>query len=66
MKAKLIEEAEELADANTPAEIIHEVADVIYFALVAAARGEVQLSDVEKCLDDRALKVIRRPGDAKQ
>ena len=66
LKSKLIEEAEELAEANTPAEIIHEVADVIYFALVAAARGEVKLSDVEKCLDDRALKVIRRPGDAKR
>ena len=66
LRAKLIEEAEELADAKTDTEVIHEVADVIYFALVAAARGEISLSDVERCLDDRALKVIRRPGDAKR
>ena len=65
LRAKLLEEAGELADAHTPAEVAAEAADVIYFALVALARTGVPLSAVEAELDRRALKVSRRPGDAK-
>jgi len=65
LRAKLLEEAAELADARTPEHVAAEVADVVYFALVAMARAGVPLSQVEAVLDARALKVRRRAGDAK-
>ncbi len=65
LRAKLLEEAGELAVAQTPADVVHEAADVLYFALVALARGGGSLEDVEALLDRRALRVSRRPGDAK-
>lgn len=65
LAAKLKEEAGELAAAGTPADTAAEAADVIYFTLVAMARAGVPLSAVEAELDRRALKVTRRPGDAK-
>ncbi len=65
LRAKLIEEAGELADADTPDAVAWEAADVVYFALVAAARAGVDISQVESVLDRRALKVTRRKGDAK-
>ena len=66
LRAKLIEEAGELADATTPAHVVEEAADVVYFALVALAQSGGALSDVDKALDRRALRVSRRPGNAKQ
>ena len=39
LRAKLVEEANELADAKTKDEVMGETADVIYFALVAAAKA---------------------------
>ena len=66
LRSKLIEEAKELAEAVDTDDVIHETADVIYFALVAAARGEVRLSEIGLCLDDRALRITRRPGNAKE
>lgn len=65
LKAKLVEEAGELAAAVTREEVTHEAADVIYFAMVAMARAGVTVEDVSAALDRRALKVSRRPGDAK-
>jgi len=65
LRAKLLEEAAELAAAATPAEVAHEAADVLYFAFTALARAGVSLADVEAVLDRRALKVSRRPGLAK-
>lgn len=65
LRAKLLEEAGELADAAGSDAIAGEVADVIYFALVAAARGGVPLADVERLLEQRSLRVTRRRGDAK-
>lgn len=65
LRAKLLEEAAELAAARTPAEITHEAADILYFALVALARAGVPLAEVEAELDRRALKISRRPGNAK-
>lgn len=58
--AKLREEADELAEAATRAEVVHEAADVLYFTLVQLARHEVDLAEVERALDRRALKVTRR------
>jgi phosphoribosyl-ATP pyrophosphohydrolase len=66
LRAKLLEEARELAEADAPADVRHEAADVLYFTLVALARAGVPLDEVERELDRRARKVSRRPGDAKQ
>lgn len=63
--SKLREEAAELAAAGTPAEVAHEAADVVYFALVTAARAGVDLGEIERELDRRSMKITRRPGDAK-
>lgn len=65
LRAKLAEEAGELASARTADEVAWEAADVLYFAMVAAVRAGVPLAAVEAELDRRALKVSRRPGNAK-
>ena len=66
LAAKLAEEAGELAAAETPNQVAHEAADVLYFTLVALAKAGVPLEDVAAELDRRALKVTRRTGDAKE
>jgi phosphoribosyl-ATP pyrophosphohydrolase len=66
LRAKLLEEAAELADASGHDAAAREVADVIYFALVAAARSNVSLAQVEQILEQRMLRVTRRPGNAKK
>jgi phosphoribosyl-ATP pyrophosphohydrolase len=65
LAAKLAEEAGELAEAEGPAAATHEAADLIYFACVALVRAGVPLDEVERELDRRALRVSRRPGNAK-
>ncbi|MFO8074000.1 MAG: phosphoribosyl-ATP diphosphatase [Polyangia bacterium] len=65
LRAKLLEEAEELAEAGNRDEAICEAADVVYFAAVAMARAGVGWDDVEAELDRRALRITRRPGEAK-
>ena len=65
LEAKLIEEAEELAQAQNASETIWESADLLYFTLVAAASKGVGLEEIVAELDRRALKVTRRGGDAK-
>ena len=65
LRAKLVEEAGELADAKEPSHVTAEAADLAYFSLVALARAGVPLGDVDAALDRRARKVTRRKGDAK-
>ncbi len=65
LRAKIMEEAEELCDAKTKDEIAFEAADVIYFALTKAVSAGVSLSDIERNLDAKSVKVKRRQGDAK-
>ena len=65
LKAKLVEEAIELAEAETKEHVAQEAADLIYFAMVACTRAGVSVADVEKVLDRRHLKVKRRPGNIK-
>lgn len=65
LHAKIREEAEELCESETKEEITWEAADVLYFTLVKCAKAGVSLSDIEKVLDQRSLKVRRRPGNAK-
>lgn len=66
LRHKLLEEAQELAEAAEPDHVAAEAADLIYFALVAAVKGGASLADVERHLDHRALKLTRRPGHAKE
>jgi phosphoribosyl-AMP cyclohydrolase / phosphoribosyl-ATP pyrophosphohydrolase len=58
--AKLREEAAELAAAKERDHVVHEAADVLYFTLATLARHGVELAEVERALDRRALKVSRR------
>lgn len=62
---KLVEEARELAAAQGTDDVAWEAADVLYFTLVALARGDVGLHRVVEELDQRNRKVTRRRGDAK-
>jgi len=61
LAAKLREEADELAQAETPADVVREAADVIYMALVALQRGGGALADVRAELARRHRAVNRRP-----
>lgn len=65
LRAKIMEEAEELCDAKTPQEVAFEAADLIYFALTKAVGAGVSLADIERSLDAKSWKVKRRTGDAK-
>ncbi|KAI2614942.1 histidine biosynthesis trifunctional-protein [Hypoxylon sp. NC1633] len=65
LRAKIMEEAEELCNAQTPDEVAFEAADLIYFALTKAISAGVSLSDIDKNLDAKSMKVSRRPGNAK-
>ncbi|OBT90288.1 histidinol dehydrogenase [Pseudogymnoascus sp. 03VT05] len=65
LRAKIMEEAEELCDAKTKKEIAFEAADLIYFALTKAVAAGVTLADIETSLDAKSVKVKRRQGDAK-
>lgn len=65
LRAKLLEEARELAQARGTDQVLWEAADVFYFTLVALARAGVPLADVEAELDRRSKKIVRRKGDAK-
>ena len=58
--AKLREEADELARAETRDEVVWEAADVLYFTLARLAAEGIELAEVEAHLDRRALKVTRR------
>jgi phosphoribosyl-ATP pyrophosphohydrolase/phosphoribosyl-AMP cyclohydrolase len=71
LAAKLREEAAELAEvvrasrATSEREVVAEAADVVYFVLVALARAGVPLESLTSELDRRALRISRRPGNAK-
>lgn len=65
LMSKLREEAGELAEAVDKDHVAAEAADLLYFWSVALSRAGVSLEDVEDVLDIRALKISRRPGDAK-
>lgn len=63
--AKLREEAEELAAAETADHVVEEAADVLYFTAVRLAGAGRSLDDVQRVLDARRRRVTRRRGDAK-
>ncbi len=63
--AKITEEAAEFVEADDPAHLAEEAADLLYFMTVRLQQAGVALTSVENILDKRALKVTRRPGNAK-
>lgn len=66
--AKLKEELDELIEAGkdkNQAEVAWEAADLLYFVMVWCIKNGVRLSDIERNLDIKSLKVTRRKGDAK-
>ncbi|OMP82373.1 Histidine biosynthesis trifunctional protein, partial [Diplodia seriata] len=65
LKAKIMEEAQELVEAKTKEEVSFEAADLFYFALTKCVAAGVSLEDVEKNLDAKSVKIKRRTGDAK-
>ena len=65
LRDKLVEEAQELSEANEKQHVAEELADVLYFAFVKAAKAGVSIDDAVVELDKRARKVTRRKGDSK-
>ena len=63
--AKLLEEAGELAAARGRADVVHEAADLLYFAAVAMQRAGASFADVDRELELRSRRITRRPGAAK-
>ncbi len=66
LASKLVEEARELAEAEGPARVAEEAADLLYFSLVRMRAEGVELAAVESVLDRRALRLSRRGGDRKE
>lgn len=60
-----MEEAEELCQASSKEDVASEAADLLYFALTKCTAASVSLTDIERNLDLKNLKVKRRKGDAK-
>mmetsp|Transcript_40317 Transcript_40317/g.78852 ORF Transcript_40317/g.78852 Transcript_40317/m.78852 type:complete len:458 (-) Transcript_40317:51-1424(-) len=65
LRDKLVEEAQELAEATEREDVAGELADVLYFAMTRAVAAGVPLSEAIEVLDKRARKVTRRPGNSK-
>ncbi|CAK4961277.1 unnamed protein product [Aphanomyces euteiches] len=65
LRNKLVEEAQELAEAEEPKHVAEETADVLYFAMVRAIAAGVSIRDIELELNMRSRKLKRRPGNAK-
>ncbi len=66
LRGKLLEEADELADAEGAERATEEGADLLYFATAALARSGARLADVERELDRRAGRIGRRtPSEPK-
>mmetsp|Transcript_25276 Transcript_25276/g.37424 ORF Transcript_25276/g.37424 Transcript_25276/m.37424 type:complete len:138 (+) Transcript_25276:240-653(+) len=65
LRDKLVEEAQELSEAENKQHVAEELADVLYFAMVKAAKMGVSIDDAAAELDKRSRKVTRRKGDSK-
>jgi len=65
LRNKLVEEAQELSEAETKQHVAEELADVLYFAMVKAVKAGVSIDDAIQELDVRRRKVTRRKGDSK-
>ncbi len=65
LRDKLVEEAQELSEAQTKQHVAEELADVLYFAMVKATKAGVSIDDAVAELDKKSRKVTRRKGDSK-
>src|SRR5579862_7972576 len=65
LRAKIMEEADELCKAERKEDIAFEAADLIYFVLTKCIGSGVSLEEVERNLDAKSTKIKRRKGDAK-
>ena len=65
LRNKLLEEAQELVEAQDKDHVAAEMADVLYFALTRMVAAGVTVAEAAAYLDRRALKTKRRPGNAK-
>ncbi|TRM67731.1 histidinol dehydrogenase-domain-containing protein [Schizophyllum amplum] len=65
LQSKIMEEADELCRAETQDDVAFEAADLVYFALTKCVAAGVSVADIERSLDRKALRVTRRPGNAK-
>lgn len=65
LRAKLLEEAGELGAASNRADVVHEAADLIYFALVAASHQRASVEEISAELGRRHRRVRRRPMETK-
>jgi phosphoribosyl-ATP pyrophosphohydrolase/phosphoribosyl-AMP cyclohydrolase/histidinol dehydrogenase len=45
----------------SPEDVVHEVADLIYFTLVKATAAGVSVAEIEAELDSRERRISRRP-----
>ncbi len=66
LQKKLLEEAQELVDADNPDETTWEAADVLYFSLVKMLSQGVRLEQVYQELARRMNRVVRRGPGIKQ
>ena len=65
LRKKMLEEVQELVEAQDPDHIAAEAADVLYFVLTRCIAGGVGIREIEKHLNYRSSKVTRRPGLSK-
>lgn len=65
LQSKLLEEANELLQAQKKEDVIWETADLLYFTLVTMTARDGRFEDVVRTLDRRAKNITRRPGNAK-
>jgi phosphoribosyl-ATP pyrophosphohydrolase len=66
LAAKLVEEAAELAEADTPAAVAAEAADLLYFLMVKATASGVPLQRIVAELDRRERRLTTRAMVAKE
>lgn len=60
LRDKLVEKAQELSEATDPQDVAGELADVLYFAMVRAAKAEVSIDDT---FTEKVVGQGRLPGD---
>jgi len=65
LRSKIMEEADELCNAETREQVAFEANDLLYFTLTRCIAAGVSLVDIERNLDAKAREVSRRPGNAK-
>lgn len=66
VRAKLLEEADELVRAGSPHEVVWEAADVLYFLTLLLAREKVTVEEVFRELRRRRLAARRAEGSSKE